>query len=133
LFLERAKGFEFSNISINKLEVLSAGNDCLDVSGGSYSIIEALLSQCKDKGLSVGEGSILNANLVSISNSLIGISAKDSSFVNVTDFKSSSITLCAEVKQKKQEFGGANLTIRKNNCLGDLQIDKNSIYKGKYK
>ena len=48
---------DFSNVAIKSVEVTGAGNDCLDVSGGNYSLVNARLNKCGDKGISVGEKS----------------------------------------------------------------------------
>ena len=45
---------DFSQIEIDKLDIVTAGNDCFDVSGGDYYILNANLVNCGDKGISVG-------------------------------------------------------------------------------
>ena len=40
---------DFSNLKIKNLYVNSAGNDCFDVSGGIYSVINGNLAYCKIK------------------------------------------------------------------------------------
>ena len=55
---------DFSSLSIEDLDIYDSGNDCLDVSGGNYEVLNAKLSGCKDKALSIGEMSKLNGNKI---------------------------------------------------------------------
>ena len=121
--------FDFSNITISKLIVNSSGNDCFDVSGGNYEINEAKLEKCGDKGLSVGEASSLKASKLNIRLANIGISSKDYSVMKIDNANISNITICAEAKQKKQEFGGAVISIKSLECDGPIETDKNSLFK----
>ena len=43
---------------IDKISVNNAGNDCIDLSSGKYKILSALLNNCGDKAISVGEKTI---------------------------------------------------------------------------
>jgi len=36
------------------------------------------------------------------------------------------VKICVEVKQKKQEFGGAFARINKLNCVGNIVVDNQS-------
>ena len=119
--------FDFSEISIDNILVKNAGNDCLDVSSGEYSILLSNLDNCYDKAISVGEKSNFNADRINISNSNIGVAVKDSSkFLNdFMDLKNTKI--CFQIFQKKQEFGGGNVEAKDINCEGNNQVDKNSV------
>ena len=79
---------DFSNISINKIAVNKAGNDCFDVSGGSYRVSNIYLNKCLDKGVSVGEGSTLFATNMELNNANIGVSSKDLSKVEILNVSS---------------------------------------------
>ena len=61
-------------------------NDCIDYSSGNYSIKYANLSECLDKGISVGEKSNLYGEEIIIKNSKIGIAVKDSSTTKVKKY-----------------------------------------------
>ena len=50
-----AVDIDFSSLSIDNLEINDSGNDCIDVSGGNYEVVNANLSGCEDKALSIGE------------------------------------------------------------------------------
>jgi len=122
-----AVDLDFSDININKISIKDAGNDCLDVSSGNYFINKASFEKCSDKAISVGEKSLLNSKEIKILNSNIGVAVKDfSKFINEL------ITIkntpnCMQVFQKKQEFGGAYADLNNVSCLGDYQVDQNSI------
>jgi hypothetical protein len=122
-----ALDIDFSDISILDLKIDTAGNDCYDVSGGSYAIQNAKLSNCGDKGFSVGEMSrfVLNDGYINSAN--IGISTKDFSTSQIDKLETINLNICIEAFQKKQEFGGAIVTV--NNilkCNADNSIGSNS-------
>lgn len=119
---------DFSHISFNKINIKHAENDCLDVSGGTYAILYAELDSCYDKAISVGEKSRFLIDTVSISDSDIGISSKDQSIVKIDNVRMTNVNICAEVKQKKQEFSGAYLTMQDTKCLQPISIDSQSRF-----
>ena len=119
---------DFSRLSFSRLEVINAGNDCLDVSSGRYNLKKAELSECKDKAISIGESSNLKAQKVFINNSNIGVSVKDFSKVFIYSLEASKVALCSEVKRKKQEFGGAYLAIDNFNCESSYFVDEESKF-----
>ena len=123
---------DFSALSIDSLFVINAGNDCFDVSGGQYNIILADLSRCNDKALSIGEISEFKATKVIVSISDIGISVKDFSRSSIFNYKASSVNVCAEALQKKQEFGGAIANFKNLKCDGIFNQDLNSLINKDY-
>ena len=127
--LADAVDIDFSDVSIGSLVVNKAGNDCFDVSGGHYKINKAELNQCGDKGISVGEASFLKVENVNLLSANIGISSKDSSKVDISAAVISGVNICVEVKQKKQEFGGAALHVGNLECDGIIEVDKHSEFK----
>ena len=118
--------FDFSKIEIDKIVVENAKNDCLDVSDGSYKIKNAKLSNCADKGISVGEKSNFEINKIHIESASIGLSSKDYSKLFALEALMNNTVTCYEAAQKKQEFGGAFLKIKKLNCNGKYLKDENS-------
>ena len=114
--------FDFSNIKIDNVIVSKVINDCIDLSYGNYDINEINVSDCGDKGISVGEKSNFKGNNLNIKNSLIGIATKDSSKSKINMLKIKNTKLCAAVYRKKQEFYGGDMTIDNFLC------DKNEIY-----
>ena len=119
---------DFSKISLGEVNVQNAGNDCIDVSGGNYDVDALDLLNCKDKGVSVGEKSEFFAEKIMLTGANIGISSKDYSKTKILEVITKKVVQCIEVKQKKQEFGGALLWLGKIVCTGDWDVDKNSVY-----
>ena len=113
-----AVDIDFSNLNIGLIKVKNAGNDCIDVSGGRYIVSQALVSGCGDKGISVGEKSFFSVEQASISSAVLGISSKDLSIVEARLVDIKDTPMCFESTRKKQEFGGAMLSIGTLNCEG---------------
>jgi len=114
---------DFSKIRINHLEVNSANNDCIDLSSGQYQIDFLKVANCRDKGLSIGEYSILNLDKSFVSGANIAIAAKDFSNVIINELQAANINFCLEVFNKKQEFGGAIASIGLLKCDGEIYQD----------
>lgn len=118
---------DFSKVSISNLKIKNAGNDCLDVSGGSYDLNQGFLTNCFDKGVSVGEKSTFNINNLNIINANIGVSSKDLSITKINKMNANDVVICAEAFQKKQEFGGGKLVFEDIfDCVGEIIIDESS-------
>jgi hypothetical protein len=109
---------DFSDLSIASLDIDVSGNDCLDLSSGDYIIANAALRSCDDKALSVGEKANVEISVLSVESSSLGLAVKDSSDVVIRDGTMSIVDLCAAVYRKKQEFGGAKLTLPRTFCPG---------------
>ena len=116
-----------SELVIKSIDVKGANNDCTDFSGGDVNVWSISVSQCLDKGVSVGENGKFNADNVLISSSSIGISAKDYSSVTVNEATIDNVTFCYEAIKKKQEFGGAVLRVTKMTCDKARRKGPNSI------
>ena len=119
---------DFSIIDISEIYVVDAGNDCFDVSGGSYRVSNIHLSNCSDKGVSVGEGSTLFIATIDLNSAEIGVSSKDLSKVDILEARFKDVNVCVEVMQKKQEFGGGSMTVENLECDGMVEVDINSVY-----
>ena len=118
---------DFSSLSIDYLMVNDAGNDCADFSGGKYIMGVLSLSNCGDKGVSIGEQSIISIEDLSIKRSIIGIASKDSSVSSIQSTHFDDVEICLDVYQKKQEFYGSMLSINQLNCDGKrYRKDSNS-------
>ena len=49
-------------MNFKSIVIKDAGNDCIDLSNGRYSINILTTNKCNDKGLSAGENSLVNLN-----------------------------------------------------------------------
>jgi hypothetical protein len=107
---------DFSNLYIEDIFIKNSKNDCVDVSAGTYEIANMQVSTCGDKGLSVGEKSILKLDDIFVQNSEIGIASKDGSKSYINNFKGKNIDVCLSAYNKKQEFSGGQIKVNKYSC-----------------
>ena len=113
---------DFSKIDFDLITVNNAINDCTDFSAGNYSIKKLDLMNCGDKGLSIGEKSNVFLSKISVKNSNIGIATKDSSYLNLDFAKMENLKTCASAYNKKQEFMGGYIEIKKMECEKYLRL-----------
>jgi len=104
-----AVDIDFGKGEISEFKCLSSGNDCLDFSGSKITINNVSVTKAKDKAVSVGENSKVNASNVSVKDSHIGLVAKDSSQFKASKINLNNLSVGFAVYQKKNEFGPANL------------------------
>jgi len=119
---------DFSNLHFNNINIDNAGNDCIDFSSGEYKVSHSTLNKCQDKAISVGEKTVSFFKNVNISNSNIGIAAKDSSIATINHANFKDTVLCLSAYNKKQEFWGGKIKVGGHNCPSNkLSQEKNSI------
>lgn len=122
-----AVDFDFSNINIKNIIVKNSKNDCLDLSFGTYYISKGQLVGCSDKGISLGETSKGIFNHLIISESKLGIVAKDGSIANIENLFATEIDeYCLSAYKKKQEFGGGKIIYQNINCDKGFYFDQYS-------
>ncbi len=119
--------FDFSKLNINLLDILNAGNDCSDFSYGFYKIERIMISNCNDKGISIGETSNFELKSAVIKSSTIGVASKDSSLAKIDNLVGKKVKTCLSAYKKKQEFGGSDLSVKDFKCNGSIYQDPNSI------
>ena len=88
----------------------------MDFSYGEYSIYNSNLNKCGDKGISVGENSLVDINNIIIENSNTAIVSKDYSNVELSDSIINNTNTCFQAYNKKPEFAGGFLKVRKTKC-----------------
>ena len=74
------------------------------------------LSKCQDKGLSVGEGSLVEIDKAIINDSKIGLVSKDSSKLILNNGNLHNNEICLAAYNKKQEFGPSEIIISNKIC-----------------
>ena len=74
------------------------------------------LELCGDKGLSVGEKSLINLDKVYVNKANMGLAVKDSSIVKLNSAILSNIQICVAAYKKKQEYEGGLIKIENMNC-----------------
>ena len=107
---------DFSTIESEFITVMNAGNDCLDLSAGTYTVRSFVANSCADKAVSVGEKSDVSITQALIGGANYGLVAKDSSKLSVTSATITNVKTCASAYRKKQEFGGALMNLGEVHC-----------------
>lgn len=121
---------DFSDLFFQDSFISNSGNDCIDLSNGTYKIENLQILNCSDKGISAGENSKVKINNVSIKETNIGIAAKDQTEVYITSTKMDNIKeVCLSAYKKKQEFNGGIITYKNIKCVNTklmFKLDKYS-------
>ena len=115
---------DFSDGSMKNIKIYNPGNDGIDFSGSNVVLSKVIIKNSKDKALSVGENSKVNASSIIINNSFIGIAVKDGSkfIANISEMKNNKFDYASFIK--KVEYGSPMLRIDNgpknfNYILGD--------------
>jgi len=106
---------DYGDIEISNSKFVNIGNssgaDAVDISKTNLKIRSSFVSNVTDKGISVGENSKAEISNVIISNAFVGVVAKDSSEINMSNVYLDSIYFADTMSyQKKPHFGGASIT-----------------------
>lgn len=96
---------DFGDGRLAELRFERCGNDCLDVSGTELQLDGVTVAGAADKGISVGEGSRVQASGVRISGAHIGVAVKDLSELRVVGLSIAEGRYGVAAYQKKPEFG----------------------------
>ena len=119
---------DFSNLKIKDIIVSNSGNDCTDFSAGNYVIENFNLNKCGDKGISVGEKSLIKINIAYIDNINIGVASKDSSITNINKVSVINSDICVAAYKKKQEFYGGVLEANELKCDKYIKLSEFDDY-----
>lgn len=94
--------FDFSHGVMKNSLFKNVGGDAVDVSGGDVELLEMLIKDVRDKGISAGEGSKVKVSLSEIKDIGVGIASKDGSevYVNATFIKDSKLFDLMTYKKK---------------------------------
>lgn len=126
-----ALDFDFSDVSIDKIDIQNASNDCTDFSYGTYYIKYLHVVNCADKGLSVGENSIVNLEKFNSEAVNIGVASKDSSTVEINYSTIDKAKNCYSLYRKKKEFFISSMKINSSKCKNFVKVldaDKNAEF-----
>jgi len=107
---------DFSKLKFKKIFITKSINDCIDFSYGTYLIEDSVLDYCGDKGISVGELSIVDISKTIISNTNIGVASKDYSVTAIDTSIINNVKYCYSAYNKKIEFSGATLKVNNSKC-----------------
>ena len=110
---------DFGEGKISDSRFESCGNDCLDFAGSKAEIQNSIISGAGDKGMSVGEKSVVRIAASSVSRANIALAGKDTSKVFADRLQIFDSKIGFAVYQKKPEFGGAQI-IAKNTKMTNV-------------
>ncbi len=96
---------DFSRGTVSNTRFLATGNDAIDTSGSKIEIRDILISGAGDKGVSVGEASVMRGKNLTVQNSGIAISSKDNSTFEIENISLDDNALAFALYQKKAEYG----------------------------
>ena len=113
---------DFSKFNIKNLKSTNSKNDCADFSYGSYHIQNISVSDCGDKGISVGENSIFKNKFLKVNKSKVGLASKDSSKTILQNVLIENSDKCVSAYNKKQEFAGGYINIINFKCKNYLKF-----------
>lgn len=105
------------------------GNDAIDVSGSEILVENVRIVNSGDKGLSAGEGSLLTARNLTISDGEIALASKDNSTLQISHSSLINNALAFTAFQKKPEFGPAKIEADSLTLTGNVKeflIETNS-------
>jgi hypothetical protein len=95
------------------------GGDAIDVSGSDVDVVGARVADVRDKGLSIGEASVMRARDVHIARAGTGVAAKDRSDGKVEDATLEGIVHVGLMAyMKKPEYGGSRLEVSRLSAEG---------------
>ncbi|MEM9822191.1 MAG: CotH kinase family protein [Bacteroidota bacterium] len=103
--------FDFSTFHMQNAQFQNIGGDAIDLSGSKGNAEGLFIRNVVDKGLSVGEHSLLHFNQVELEGSHIGVAVKDSSSVVGRDLQIKQCSYGIAVFKKKAYFGKASLQV----------------------
>ena len=115
-----ALDIDFGEGKLVNLRFDNIGNDGIDLSGSKIEIKDINISKAYDKGISVGENSILKGVGITIKESKVGIASKDNSSVFIDTASLSNNIIDFEVYQKKPEFAPSSLILKNTYNDGKL-------------
>ncbi len=97
-------------ISYSRFE--DTGNDGMDFSGSVIAIVDGLIINAGDKGLSVGEQATVKVTNLSINGAVVGVASKDLSVLTISKIQLNNCTQGFTAYQKKPEYGGGQITVK---------------------
>ncbi len=115
---------DISDVKISNLKISNSKNDCLDLMMSKVEISYSNFVSCGDKGISVGEKSKILINNLEVSDSTVGIAAKDNSKVEAFNLKFNNNKTHIDSFNKNWQYG-----LKPSN----VEISNSIFYKGNQK
>lgn len=133
---------DFGDLNFLNINCVNVNNDCLDISGANVTGQQLSTDNVFDKGISVGEGSVVAINDIKISNNNVALAVKDGSNAYFKDVYLDNNNFDIVLFNKKKEFLKPSLKVENINNLDEKKILQskdtklfinNKKYLGKYK
>jgi len=120
---------DFGIVKFNKINCFEIKNDCLDISGAKVDGDNLKVDQSLDKGLSIGENSIVEIKGLIIKNSKLAIAVKDGSVSYLENIESLNNQYDIALFNKKKEYNNPKLEVKNflNNEKKILQSKKSVL------
>jgi hypothetical protein len=104
-----ALDIDFGEGIITECDFESCGNDCVDFAGSKAEVRNSRVTAAGDKGMSIGEKSLVRIIDTSVSQAAIALSSKDISTAVADRLTISNSKIGFAAYQKKPEYGGAQI------------------------
>jgi len=121
-----ALDIDFGELNFLNLNCLNIRNDCLDISGAKVKGKNIITENIYDKGISVGENSIIQIKNLKMTNNNVALAVKDGSEAIIDNLDLMNNALDIALFNKKKEYSKPSLTI---NTVKN--IDRKKILKSK--
>ena len=100
---------DFGKGKISQSRFESCGNDCIDFAGSKAEVHDTVIMGAGDKGVSIGEKSIVKITQSTISQANLALACTDTSKALVEKVQIFDSKIGLAVYQKKPEYGGAQI------------------------
>jgi hypothetical protein len=102
---------DFGNGQISNSSFVDSGNDAIDLSGAFLTASDILIDKAGDKGVSVGEASIVSILGLQVANSNMGVASKDNSKTSLREVTLDNCEIGFSAFQKKGEYGPSHIKV----------------------
>ena len=106
-----ALDIDFGELNFLNLNCLNIRNDCLDISGAKVKGKNIITENIYDKGISVGENSIIQIKNLKMTNNNVALAVKDGSEAIIDNLDLINNALDIALFNKKKEYSKPSLTI----------------------
>jgi hypothetical protein len=117
-----AVDLEFTTADVRGLDVVDAGDDCLDLMGSHVRLIDSVLLGCTNNGISAGEETEIVVHGGSIAESKIGVLAKNASDVRITRSLVYKTEIALQAKLREIHYSGESRIVA--NELAVVECDE---------
>lgn len=103
--------FDFCQGRMTSSVIEDAGGDGIDLSGSNVTLEDNRIRRTGDKGISVGERTVITVRRSALTGSTTGIAVKDGSKATIVDCRITDQQVGVSAYVKKPSFGGSSATV----------------------